>query len=169
MKTAKFLCDMVMEEAVTHFVKLEGTLHEILTEESPNVKDRSLRGILPVGFAIHHGGMSRPDRSRVEGQRLNTRLYHHACKGCQPFRARCDHQREPDISLIRAIGLGFPAGTSCRCPDLQDDRPAIHLVRVRSRVAVLPGLLNQRLPIESQSVAKLAYSLDAEIIFGITG
>jgi pre-mRNA-splicing helicase BRR2 len=40
-------------------------LHERLTEEAGNVKDRNLRDLL-FGFVVHHAGMSREDRTLVE-------------------------------------------------------------------------------------------------------
>ena len=39
---------------------------EILTGEAGNAKDSNLRDLLPFGFAIHHAGMSREDRTLVE-------------------------------------------------------------------------------------------------------
>ena len=66
-KTARFLRDTVIEEEmITQFVKPDGAVREILTEEAGNVKDSNLRDILPFAFAIHHAGMSREDRGLVE-------------------------------------------------------------------------------------------------------
>ena len=39
---------------------------EILTTEAEACKDADLRDLLPYGFAIHHAGMSRADRTLVE-------------------------------------------------------------------------------------------------------
>jgi pre-mRNA-splicing helicase BRR2 len=42
------------KETITQFVKPDGAVREILTEEAGNVKDSNLRDLLPFGFAIHH-------------------------------------------------------------------------------------------------------------------
>jgi pre-mRNA-splicing helicase BRR2 len=65
-ETPKFIRDTAIEETVTHFVKPESAVREILTEEANNVKDGDLRDLLPFGFAIHHAGMTREDRGLVE-------------------------------------------------------------------------------------------------------
>jgi pre-mRNA-splicing helicase BRR2 len=39
---------------------------EILQTEVESVKDNALKDILPFGFAIHHAGMARADRTLVE-------------------------------------------------------------------------------------------------------
>ena len=39
---------------------------EILQQESETCKDAALRELLPFGFAIHHAGMPRADRTLVE-------------------------------------------------------------------------------------------------------
>lgn len=39
---------------------------EILQQEAETCKDAALRDLLPFGFAIHHAGMPRADRTLVE-------------------------------------------------------------------------------------------------------
>ena len=39
---------------------------EILRTEAENVKNLDLKDLLPYGFAIHHAGMNRVDRTLVE-------------------------------------------------------------------------------------------------------
>jgi len=63
----RFLRDAAIEmETITQFVKPDGAVREILTEEAGNVKGSNLRDLLPFGFAIHRAGMSREDRGLVE-------------------------------------------------------------------------------------------------------
>jgi replicative superfamily II helicase len=38
----------------------------LLQSEAENVKSSELRDLLPFGFAIHHAGMTRVDRTLVE-------------------------------------------------------------------------------------------------------
>ena len=66
-KTARFLRDMAIEkETITQFVRPNSATREILNEEAGNAKDPHLQDLLPFGFAIHHAGMSREDRTTVE-------------------------------------------------------------------------------------------------------
>lgn len=53
-KLAKLLRDMAVEEAITHFVKADGAVQEILTEEANNIKGSNLRDLLTFGLGIHH-------------------------------------------------------------------------------------------------------------------
>lgn len=39
---------------------------QVLLEESESTKDAALKELLPFGFAVHHAGMQRADRSMVE-------------------------------------------------------------------------------------------------------
>lgn len=39
---------------------------EVLRQESEQVKSAELKDLLPYGFAIHHAGMTRVDRTLVE-------------------------------------------------------------------------------------------------------
>ena len=43
-----------------------GAAKEILETEAANVSDGNLKDLLPFGFAIHHAGMTRVDRTLVE-------------------------------------------------------------------------------------------------------
>ena len=66
-KTARALRDMALEnDTVNNFVRQESASMEILREESEGVKHGDLKDLLPFGFAIHHAGMARSDRTLVE-------------------------------------------------------------------------------------------------------
>jgi pre-mRNA-splicing helicase BRR2 len=65
--TAKFLRDRALEaETFTQFIRPDSASREILQTEAESVKDPNLKDILPFGFAIHHAGMTREDRTTVE-------------------------------------------------------------------------------------------------------
>ena len=67
-KTATFIRDMAIEkETITQFIEPEGVTHEILLEETNNVKDPNLKDLLQIGFVTHHAEMSREHRSLTEG------------------------------------------------------------------------------------------------------
>ena len=67
-KTAKFLRDHALEnDTITQFLRADGgATRDILQEASDESADANLKDLLPFGFAIHHAGMNRVDRSTVE-------------------------------------------------------------------------------------------------------
>jgi pre-mRNA-splicing helicase BRR2 len=65
-KTARAIRDMCMEkDTIGQLVKSAASL-EVLRNESEQVKNLELKDLLPYGFAIHHAGMNRVDRTLVE-------------------------------------------------------------------------------------------------------
>ncbi|KAF6769554.1 hypothetical protein AHF37_12238 [Paragonimus kellicotti] len=64
--------------------------------------DMALRELLPFGFACHHAGMLRQDRTLVErlfadGSHTHTGLHCNACVGCEFTRACSHHQRNSGV------------------------------------------------------------------------
>lgn len=65
-KTARAVRDQFMEkDTIGGLVKSSASL-EILKNEAEQVKNLELKDLLPYGFAIHHAGMNRVDRTLVE-------------------------------------------------------------------------------------------------------
>lgn len=65
-KTARALRDMCLEkETIGSLIKSTASLN-ILKDEANQVKNLDLQDLLPYGFAIHHAGMNRVDRTLVE-------------------------------------------------------------------------------------------------------
>ena len=63
-KTAKALRDLAIENDTTgHFVKDVSASKEILREEASTAKSQDLQELLPYGFAVHHAGLQRSDRT----------------------------------------------------------------------------------------------------------
>ncbi len=59
--------DACLERDTLSFFLKEGSAStEILREEAAQAKNTDLRDLLPYGFAIHHAGMTRVDRTLVE-------------------------------------------------------------------------------------------------------
>ena len=56
----------IEKETIAQFVRPNSATHVILNEEAGNAKDPHLQDLLPFGFAIHHAGMSREDRTTAE-------------------------------------------------------------------------------------------------------
>jgi pre-mRNA-splicing helicase BRR2 len=176
-KTAKFLRDMAVEkETITQFVKAEGATREILTEESSNAKDGNLRDLLPFGFAIHHAGMSREDRTLVEdlfseghvqvlvctatlAWGVNLPAHTVIIKGTQIYNP--EKGRWVELSSQDVLQMLGRAGR----PQYDTFGEGV-IITNHQELQYYLSLLNQQLPIESQFVAKLADNLNAEVVLG---
>ena len=66
-KTAKALRELAVEnDTVNQFVQEDGASKAVLVHEAEQTKNEDLKDLLPYGFAIHHAGMNRADRTAVE-------------------------------------------------------------------------------------------------------
>ena len=66
-KTARAIRDAALaNDTLGQFLKEDSASREILQKESAVVKSSELRDLMPYGFAIHHAGMARTDRTLVE-------------------------------------------------------------------------------------------------------
>jgi pre-mRNA-splicing helicase BRR2 len=66
-KTARAIRDMALErETLGDYLQEDGASREILQTEAESTKNKDLADLLPYGFAIHHAGMTRADRTLVE-------------------------------------------------------------------------------------------------------
>ncbi|CAG0914379.1 unnamed protein product [Notodromas monacha] len=66
-KTARAIRDMCLEKDTLGAFLREGSAStEVLRQEAEQVKSTDLKELLPYGFAIHHAGMTRVDRTLVE-------------------------------------------------------------------------------------------------------
>lgn len=66
-KTAKAIRDTALSnDTLGKFLKDDSASREILAAEAENVKYNDLKDLLPYGFACHHAGMTRADRTLVE-------------------------------------------------------------------------------------------------------
>ena len=81
---------------------------EILQTEAESCKNTDLRDLLPFGFAIHHAGMARADRTLVED------LFADGHVQARP----CPSAFVPCLVMSAAAAL---------MPDWQAARPASHL------------------------------------------
>lgn len=176
-KTAKFLRDMAIEkETITQFVKPDGAVREILTEEANNVKDGNLKDLLPFGFAVHHAGMTREDRGLVEelfadgsvqvlvctatlAWGVNLPAHTVIIKGTQIYNP--EKGRWVELSSQDVLQMLGRAGR----PQYDTYGEGI-IITNHSELQYYLSLLNQQLPIESQFVSKLADNLNAEIVLG---
>lgn len=66
-KTAKYLKETALDkDTLVKFIPEDPSSREVLETEADAVKNTDLKDLLPFGFAIHHAGMSRLDRTLVE-------------------------------------------------------------------------------------------------------
>ena len=176
-KTGTYLRDAAMEKGdLPRFLKEGGASREILATEAEGVANADLRDILPQGFAIHHAGMARKDRTLVEDLFAD------------------GHVQVLVSTATLAWGVNLPAhtviikGTDVYNPEKgtwdnlagmdvmqmfgRAGRPQYDtygegvIITNHSSLQFYLSLLNQQLPVESQLVAKLTDSLNAELVLG---
>ncbi|ODQ66264.1 Sec63-domain-containing protein [Nadsonia fulvescens var. elongata DSM 6958] len=176
-KTAKFLRDKALEEGtLNNFLKSDTASREILRTESETVENTDLQDLLPTGFAIHHAGLSKADRSSAEdlfaqgyvqvlvstatlAWGVNLPAHTVIIKGTQvysPELGKWDELSPQDV--LQMLGrAGRPR---------YDVSGEGVIITTHSELNYYMSLINQQLPIESQLMSKLADSMNAEIVLG---
>jgi pre-mRNA-splicing helicase BRR2 len=176
-KTAKFLRDHALEmDTITQFLRADPATREILTSEAETVSDPNLKDILPFGFAIHHAGMNREDRTLVEDLFTDGRIqvlvstatlawgvnlpaHVVIIKGTQIYNP--EKGRWVELSPQDVLQMLGRAGR----PQYDTFGEGI-IITNHSELQYYLSMMNQQLPIESQFVSKLADNLNAEIVLG---
>ena len=140
------------------------------------IRNEELKKLLPTGFAIHHAGLCRSDRTAVEelfGKGLiqvlvstmtlawgvNLPAHTVIIKGTQMYSP--EHSAWVELSPQDILQMLGRAGR----PQFEKCGEGI----IITKVAELPyylSLMNAQLPIESQFIRKLADNLNAEIVMG---
>ena len=175
-KTAQALRDMAMEhDELAKFLK-EDSSREILQTEAENVKSQELQELLPYGFAIHHAGMTRTDRTLVEDLFADNHIQVLVCtatlawgvnlpahtviiKGTQIYDP--EKGKWTELSPLDVMQMMGRAGR----PQFDTEGEGI-IITGHSELQYYLSLLNQQLPIESQFVSKMADQLNAEVCLG---
>ncbi|KAJ3210004.1 DEIH-box ATPase [Dinochytrium kinnereticum] len=176
-RTAKALRDMCLEkETLARILKQDAASREILQTESTSVKNADLQDILPYGFAIHHAGMTRGDRTLVEdlfadghvqvlistatlAWGVNLPAHTVIIKGTQIYSP--EKGRWTELSPQDVLQMLGRAGR----PQFDTFGEGI-IITTHTELQYYLSLLNQQLPIESQFVSRLADNLNAEIVLG---
>ncbi|KAI8053078.1 Sec63 Brl domain-containing protein [Syncephalis plumigaleata] len=176
-RTAKWIRDAAIErDTIGQFLRQDSAVREILQSEAATAKDANLQDLLPYGFAIHHAGMTRVDRTLVEdlfgdghvqvlistatlAWGVNLPAHTVIIKGTQiysPEKGRWVELSPQDV--LQMLGrAGRPQ---------HDTYGEGIIITSQQEVQFYLSLLNQQLPIESQLVSRLADSLNAEIVMG---
>ena len=177
-KTARALRDMALEnDVLSQFVPEESASREILREEAETTaKNPDLKDILPHGFAIHHAGMVRSDRTLVEdlfadkhvqvlvstatlAWGVNLPAHTVILKGTQMYSP--EQGRWVELSPLDIMQMMGRAGRY----GLDSEGEGI-IITAHSELQYYLSLMNQQLPIESQFIKKLPDMLNAEIVLG---
>uniref|UniRef100_A0A8C9WR33 U5 small nuclear ribonucleoprotein 200 kDa helicase n=1 Tax=Scleropages formosus TaxID=113540 RepID=A0A8C9WR33_SCLFO len=171
-KTARAIRDMCLEKDTLGLFLREGSAStEVLRTENLELKD-----LLPYGFAIHHAGMTRVDRTLVEdlfadrhiqvlvstatlAWGVNLPAHTVIIKGTQVYSP--EKGRWTELGALDILQMLGRAGR----PQYDTKGEGI-LITSHGELQYYLSLLNQQLPIESQMVGKLPDMLNAEIVLG---
>ncbi|KAH3680742.1 hypothetical protein WICMUC_000176 [Wickerhamomyces mucosus] len=176
-RTAKWLRDKLLEEnKLNLFLKSDSASQEILRQESENAKDPGLKDLLPTGFAIHHAGLSREDRSASEdlfaegysqilvstatlAWGVNLPAHTVIIKGTEVYAPeKGDWTQLSPQDILQMLGR---AGR----PRYDESGEGI-IITSQAEIQYYLAVLNQQLPIESQLMGSLADHLNAEVVLG---
>ena len=176
-RTAKIIRDMAIEkDTIGQILKNDSASQEILQSESATVKNEDLKDILPYGFAIHHAGMTRADRTLVEdlftdgyvkvlvstatlAWGVNLPAHTVIIKGTQVYSPEKGSWVElSPQDILQMLGR---AGR----PQYDVNGEGI-IITSQTELQYYLSLLNQQLPIESQFMKRLADNLNAEVVLG---
>lgn len=176
-KTARAIRDMCLEKDTLGAFLREGSASmEVLRSEAEQVKNNELKELLPYGFAIHHAGMTRVDRTLVEdlfadrhiqvlvstatlAWGVNLPAHTVIIKGTQVYNP--EKGRWVELGALDVLQMLGRAGR----PQYDTKGEGI-LITNHSELQFYLSLLNQQLPIESQLVSKMPDMLNAEIVLG---
>lgn len=176
-KTARAVRDMCLEkDTLGQFLREGSASMEVLRTEAEQVKNQELKDLLPYGFAIHHAGMTRVDRTLVEdlfadrhvqvlvstatlAWGVNLPAHTVIIKGTQIYNP--EKGRWVELGALDVLQMLGRAGR----PQYDTKGEGI-LITNHSELQYYLSLLNQQLPIESQMVSKLSDMLNAEIVLG---
>ncbi|KAK9891555.1 hypothetical protein WA026_015516 [Henosepilachna vigintioctopunctata] len=176
-KTARAIRDLCLEkDTLGQFLKEGSASMEVLRTEAEQVKNNELKDLLPYGFAIHHAGMTRVDRTLVEdlfadrhiqvlvstatlAWGVNLPAHTVIIKGTQVYNP--EKGRWVELGALDVLQMLGRAGR----PQYDTKGEGI-LITNHSELQYYLSLLNQQLPIESQLISKLPDMLNAEIILG---
>jgi len=177
-RTAQHMRDRALAEDTLHLFLRDGSAsQEVIRQEAESVKNRELKELLRFGFAVHHAGLSKADRVLVEdlfadghvqvlvstatlAWGVNLPAHTVVIKGTQVYDP--SQGKWAELSPLDVIQMVGRAGR----PQFDASGVGI-LITSYSEVQFYLSALNQQLPIESQMMAKLADSLNAEVVAGI--
>uniref|UniRef100_A0A8C5CI20 Small nuclear ribonucleoprotein U5 subunit 200 n=1 Tax=Gadus morhua TaxID=8049 RepID=A0A8C5CI20_GADMO len=164
------------KKAIKRFQIMNEIVYEKIMEHAGKNQNLELKDLLPYGFAIHHAGMTRVDRTLTEdlfadkhiqvlvstatlAWGVNLPAHTVIIKGTQVYSP--EKGRWTELGALDILQMLGRAGR----PQYDTKGEGI-LITSHGELQYYLSLLNQQLPIESQMVAKLADMLNAEIVLG---
>jgi pre-mRNA-splicing helicase BRR2 len=180
LRTAKAIKEMAIgKDEISKFSNESRSIEykAILNEDLPRIKDNELKELLPLGIGIHHAGLSRGDREIVEDYfndglvqliistatlawGVNLPAHTVIIKGTQvydPEKGAWTELSPQDVLQMMGragrFGYGQKIGEGI-------------IITSHHELQFYLSLLNVQLPIESQMIASLPDSLNAEIVAG---
>ncbi|KAL2915246.1 Pre-mRNA-splicing helicase BRR2 [Polyrhizophydium stewartii] len=176
-KTARAIRDMaIANETIGTILSQNSSSREILQTEAESTKNDDLRDLLPYGFAVHHAGMARADRTLVEdlfadghlrvlvstatlAWGVNLPAHTVIIKGTQVYNP--EKGRWVELSPQDMLQMLGRAGR----PSFDTHGEGV-IITTHNELQYYLSLLNQQLPIESQLISRLPDILNAEIVMG---
>ncbi|CAB3996101.1 U5 small nuclear ribonucleo 200 kDa helicase, partial [Paramuricea clavata] len=176
-KTARAVRDLCLDkDTLGLFLREDSASTEVLRTEADQVKNAELKDLLPYGFAIHHAGMTRVDRTLVEdlfadkhiqvlvstatlAWGVNLPAHTVIIKGTQIYNP--EKGRWVELGALDVLQMLGRAGR----PQYDSKGEGI-LITSHSELQYYLSLMNQQLPVESHFIEKIADSLNAEIVLG---
>jgi len=174
--TAQMLRDKaIADNTIGRYLVSEGT-REILRTEAENIKSNDLKELLPYGFAVHHAGLLKEDRTLIEDLFFNREIQVLVStatlawgvnlpaqtviiKGTKIYSPeKGDWVELSPLDVMQMMGRAGRPGF--------DDRGKGILITGGQELQYYLSLLNEQLPIESQLIKRLADNLNAEIVLG---
>jgi pre-mRNA-splicing helicase BRR2 len=176
-KTARALVELATtNDTLGRFVQEGSASYEILKAETDNAKSPDLKELLKYGFAIHHAGLVRSDRTLVEdlfadkhvqvlvstatlAWGVNLPCHTVIIKGTQMYLPEKGGWTElSPLDILQMMGRAGRYG-------LDSEGEGIIMTN-HSELQYYLSLMNQQLPIESQLVKKLPECLNSEVVLG---
>ncbi|QOU20005.1 hypothetical protein BRETT_004653 [Brettanomyces bruxellensis] len=176
-KTAKYIADKIVEnESLAKLIHLSTGAQEILRSETEDASSNGLKAVMPMGFGIHHAGMSRKDRTTVEDLFAQGYLKVLVSTATLAWGVNLPAH----TVIIKGTMIYSPADGTWVELSAQDilqmlgraGRPRYDsngegiIITSQNEVKYYLAILNQQLPIESQMASRLADSINAEIVSG---
>ena len=164
-KTARAIRDMALErDTLGEFLQEDGASREILQTEAETCKNKDVADLLPYGFAVHHAGMTRADRTLVEdlfadghiqvlvstatlAWGVNLPAHTVIIKGTQVYSPEKGTWGE--LSMMDVMQMLGRAGRP-QFMGRADEQGEGIIITTHSELQYYLSLLNQQLPIESQ-------------------
>lgn len=177
-RTAQYLLDTAVEKDEHHLFFSSEMARKKLEDEMKKyaIKNEDLKRLLPTGFAIHHAGLCRSDRTAVEEMfkqgfiqvlvstmtlawGVNLPAHTVIIKGTQMYSP--ERSAWVELSPQDVLQMLGRAGR----PQYETVGEGIIITRI-SELQYYLSLMNAQLPIESQFIKRLSDNLNAEIVMG---